>query len=225
MIISLTLTKAQQGKLKKIVKSGNSDKIRLTKEQLSSNEGPHFIKLNLGQTKQVMSAINRKKGVDLTMTKEQLVNMNKEQAGGFFFLPFLVAAAEAAAPYVVGAVGSYVAEKAVHAIGDALFGGGLKPYAKPPDMAGGAWYDSKIGEDTYLRSRDDKLTVCFEKNNPIRGRINPEKRGRSKGRPKGAKNKPKKGKPMLSIDFPDDGVEEMKGEGMCCSGKGKKKKR
>ena len=217
MIISLSLTKAQQGKLKKIVKSGNSDKIRLTKEQLSSNEGPHFIKLNLGQTKQVMSAINRKKGVDLTMTKEQLVNMNKEQAGGFFFLPFLVAAAEAAAPYVVGAVGSYVAEKAVSAIGDALFGGGLKPYAKP--QQGGAWYDSKIGEDTYLRSRDDKLTVCFEKNNPVKGRIVPERRGRSKGRPKGAKNKPKD-LPMLSIPFPEE--TKMGGDGMMGT---KKKKR
>ena len=223
MIISMTLTKAQQGKLKKIVKSGNSDKIRLTKSQLESNEGPHFIKLNLGQTKQVMSALNRKKGVDLTMTKEQLVSMNKQQSGGFFFLPFLVAAAEAAAPYVAGAVGSYVAEKAVHAIGDALFGGGLAPYKKPQE--GGAWFDSKIGEDTYLRSKDDKLTVCFEKNNPIKGRIEPQRRGRSKGRPKGAPNKPKKGKPMLTIDFPDDGVEEQKGEGMCCSGKGKKKKR
>jgi len=217
----LSLTKAQQGKLKKILKSGNSDKIRLTKAQLESNEGPHFIKLNVGQTKQVMSAINRKKGVDLMMTKDQLVNMNKQQSGGFFFLPFLVAAAEAAAPYVAGAVGSYVAEKAVHAIGDALFGGGLAPYKKP--QAGGAWYDSKVGEDTYLRSKDDKLTVCFEKNNPVRGKIVPEKRGRSKGRPKGAKNKPKKEKPMLTIDFPNDGVEEQKGEGMCCS-KGKKKK-
>jgi hypothetical protein len=189
----------------------------LTKAQLESNEGPHFIKLNLGQTKQVMSAINRKKGVDLTMTKEQLVTMNKQQTGGFFFLPFLVAAAEAAAPYVVGAVGSYVAEKAVHAIGDALFGGGLKPYAKPQE--GGAWYDSKVGEDTYLRSKDDKLTVCFEKNNPTRGKIVPEKRGRSKGRPKGARNKPKKEKPMLSIPFPE---EETKMEGQ---GHGKKKKR
>jgi hypothetical protein len=214
MIISLSLTKAQQGKLKKIFKSGNSDKIRLTKAQLVSNEGPHFIKLNLGQTKQVMSAINRKKGVDLAMTKEQLVTMNKQQAGGFFFLPFLAEAVAAAAPYVVGAVGSYVAEKAVHAIGDALFGGGLAPYKKPQE--GGAWYDSKQGEDTYLRSNKDTLTVCFEKSNPTKGKIVPEKRGRSKGRPKGAKNKPKKEKPMLSIPFP----EEMEGRGHS-----KKKKR
>jgi len=111
-----------------------------------------------------------------------------------------------------------VAEKAVSAIGDALFGGGLKPYAKP--QQGGAWYDSKVGEDTYLRSRDDKLTVCFEKNNPVKGRIVPERRGRSKGRPKGARNKPKKEKPMLSIDFPDDGESKMGGDGM-----GSKKKK
>lgn len=142
MIISCNLTKGQQAKLKKIVKSGNPDKIRLTKSQLEANSGHHFIKLNMDQTKQAMSALNRKKGMDLMLTKEQLVNMNKEQAGGFFFLPFLVEAATAAAPYVASAVGSFVAEKAVSAIGNALFGGGsqtgagLAPYKKPPAMEG-----------------------------------------------------------------------------------------
>lgn len=141
MIISCNLTKGQQAKLKKIVKSGSPDKIRLTKSQLEANSGQHFIKLNMEQTKQAMSALNRKKGMDLMLTKEQLVNMNKEQSGGFFFLPFLVEAATAAAPYVASAVGSFVAEKAVSAIGNALFGGGqggagLAPYKKPPAMEG-----------------------------------------------------------------------------------------
>ena len=141
MIITCSLTKSQQNKIKKIVKTGNSDKVRLTKEQLAANEGQHFIKLNLAQTKQAMSAINRKKGMDLTLTKQQLLDMNQEQSGNWFFLPFIISAAEAAAPYVASAVGSLVAEKAVSAIGNALFGGGqggagLAPYKKPQEGAG-----------------------------------------------------------------------------------------
>jgi len=141
MIISCNLTKGQQAKLKKIVKSGSPDKIRLTKSQLESNSGQHFIKLNMEQTKQAMSALNRKKGMDLMLTKEQLLDMSKEQAGGFFFLPFLAEAAAAAAPYVASAVGSFVAERAIGAIGNALFGGGqngsgLAPYKKPQEGAG-----------------------------------------------------------------------------------------
>ena len=136
MIISCNLIKAQQNKIKKIVKSGKTDKIRLTKDQLESNKGQHFIRLDLAQTKQAMSALNRKKGMDLTLTKEQIVSMNQEQAGGFFFLPFVAAAVEAAAPYVVGAIGSYVADKAVSAIGDAIFGGALEPYKKPLEGSG-----------------------------------------------------------------------------------------
>ena len=142
MIISCDLSKAQQAKLKKIVKTGNPDKVRLTKSQLESNKGQHFIKLNLEQTKQAMSALNRKKGMDLMLTKEQLVNMNQEQTAGFFFLPFLVEAATAAAPYVASAVGSFVAEKAIGAIGNALFGNGVQGgdglalYKKPQEGAG-----------------------------------------------------------------------------------------
>ena len=142
MIITCSLTKSQQNKIKKIVKTGNSDKVRLTKEQLAANEGQHFIKLNLAQTKQAMSAINRKKGMDLMLTKEQVLSMNKQQQGGWFFLPFIVEAATAAAPYVASAVATWGAEKAVSAIGNALFGGGaqdgagLAPYKKPPAMEG-----------------------------------------------------------------------------------------
>ena len=69
--------------------------------------------------------------------------MNRKQSGGFFFLPFLVEAATAAAPYVASAVGSFVAEKAIGAIGDALFGGdmgmegeGLELYRTPQIAAG-----------------------------------------------------------------------------------------
>jgi len=90
MIISCNLSKAQQAKLKKIVKTGTPDKVRLTKSQLEANSGQHFIKLNMEQTKQAMSALNRKKGMDLMLTKEQLLHMNQEQSGGFFFLPFLL---------------------------------------------------------------------------------------------------------------------------------------
>ena len=141
MIISCNLSKAQQSKLKKIVKTGNPDKVRLTKNQLEANSGQHFIKLNMEQTKQAMSALNRKKGMDLTLTKQQLLDMNQEQSGNWFFLPFIISAAEAAAPYVASAVGSLVAEKAVSAIGNALFGGGqggagLAPYKKPQEGAG-----------------------------------------------------------------------------------------
>jgi len=141
MIISCNLSKAQQAKLKKIVKSGNPDKVRLTKSQLQANSGQHFIKLNMEQTKQAMSALNRKKGMDLMLTKQQLLDMNQEQSGGWFFLPMLIGAAEAAAPYVASAVATWGAEKAVSAIGNALFGGGsqggagLAPY-KPPAMEG-----------------------------------------------------------------------------------------
>jgi hypothetical protein len=142
MIISCDLSKAQQAKLKKIVKSGNPDKVRLTKEQLESNKGQHFIKLNMEQTKQAMSALNRKKGMDLMLTKQQLLDMNQEQAGGWFFLPMLIGAAEAAAPYVASAVATWGAEKAVSAIGNALFGNGVQGgdglalYKKPQEGAG-----------------------------------------------------------------------------------------
>jgi len=124
MIISCNLSKTQQAKLKKIVKTGTPDKVRLTKSQLESNKGQHFIKLNMEQTKQAMSALNRKKGMDLTLTKQQLLDMNQEQAGGWFFLPMLIGAAEAAAPYVASAVATWGAEKAISSIGNALFGGG-----------------------------------------------------------------------------------------------------
>ena len=143
MIISLNLSKRQQTALRKIVKTGNSGKIRISKEQLLEGIGQHFIKLNLEQTKKAMSALNRKKGMELTLSKPQLIDMNRKQSGGFFFLPFLVEAATAAAPYVASAVGSFVAEKAIGAIGDALFGGdmgmdgeGLELYRKPQDGMG-----------------------------------------------------------------------------------------
>jgi hypothetical protein len=142
MIISCDLSKTQQAKLKKIVKTGNPDKVRLTKSQLESNKGQHFIKLNMEQTKQAMSALNRKKGMDLTLTKQQLLDMNQEQSGGWFFLPMLIGAAEAAAPYVASAVATWGAEKAISSIGNALFGGGaqdgagLALYKKPQEGAG-----------------------------------------------------------------------------------------
>ena len=142
MIISCNLSKTQQAKLKKIVKTGTPDKVRLTKSQLESNKGQHFIKLNMEQTKQAMSALNRKKGMDLTLTKQQLLDMNQEQAGGWFFLPMLIGAAEAAAPYVASAVATWGAEKAISSIGNALFGNGvqggdgLAPYKKPQEGAG-----------------------------------------------------------------------------------------
>ena len=143
MIISLNLSKRQQTALRKIVKTGNSGKIRISKEQLLEGIGQHFIKLNLEQTKKAMSALNRKKGMELTLSKPQLIDMNRKQSGGFFFLPFLVEAATAAAPYVASAVGSFVAEKAIGAIGDALFGGdmgmegeGLELYRTPQIAAG-----------------------------------------------------------------------------------------
>jgi len=196
MIISLDLTKGQQATLKKIVKSGNSGKIRLTKQQLEKGMGQHFLKLNMEQSKKVMSAMNRRKGLDIQFTKPQIVAMSQKQQGGFFFLPFLVAAAEAAAPYVASAVGGYVADKAIGAIGDALFGTGLEPYKAPP-QEGGAWYENK-GKDRetgepqkYSRSKKGVRTVCFVKGATTQPSINngakiaPQKRGRnSTGRPR-----------------------------------------
>jgi hypothetical protein len=69
MIISLNLSKRQQTALRKIVKTGNNGKIRISKDQLLEGIGQHFIKLNLEQTKKAMSALNRKKGMELTLSK------------------------------------------------------------------------------------------------------------------------------------------------------------
>ena len=65
MIVNTTLTKSQQDKLKKIMKSGTVGKLRLTEVQLKQDSGPHFLKLSQPQTKKVVSSINRNKGVDL----------------------------------------------------------------------------------------------------------------------------------------------------------------
>ena len=226
MIISVNLSKSQQATMKRIMKSGKSGKIRLTKSQIE-NGGPHYLKLNMPQAKKVMSAMNRKKGLDIEFTKPQIVAMSHKQQGGFIFLPFLVAAAEAAAPYVASAVGGYVADKAINYIGDALFGGGLQPYTP---QEGGAWYenkgkDKKTGEpQEYSRSGKRVRTVCFVKGPSTQPSINngrkiaPQVRGRSTGRPKNSKNKPK---PVLvpRDDEPMDGerkegdmegLEEMK---------------
>ena len=164
--------------------------------------------------------MNRKKGLDIEFTKPQIVAMSHKQQGGFFFLPFLVAAAEAAAPYVASAVGGYVADKAINYIGDALFGGGLQPYTP---QEGGAWYqnkgkDKKTGEpQEYSRSKKNVRTVCFVKGPSTAPSINdgakiaPQVRGRSKGRPKNSKNKPK---PVLVPRDNIEGVEERKGDDM-----------
>ena len=222
MIISLDLTKGQQATLKKIVKSGNSGKIRLSKSQLEKGMGQHFLKLNMEQSKKVMSAMNRKKGLDIEFTKPQIVAMSQKQQGGFVFLPFLIAAAEAAAPYVASAVGGYIADKAIGAIGDALFGTGLEPYRAPQE--GGAWYENK-GKDKktnepqkYSRSKRNVRTVCFVKGATTQPSINngqkiaPQKRGKnSTGRPRGvvdAQPRRRRGRPPLVPR--DDGVEEMK---------------
>jgi len=223
MIISLDLTKGQQATLKKIVKSGNSGKIRLTKSQLEKGMGQHFLKLNMQQSKKIMSAMNRKKGLDIEFTKPQIVAMSQKQQGGFVFLPFLIAAAEAAAPYVASAVGGYIADKAIGVIGDALFGTGLEPYRAPQE--GGAWYENK-GKDKqtnepqkYSRSKKNVRTVCFVKGPTTQPSINngqkiaPQKRGRnSTGRPAGVRDaqpRRRRGRPPL---VPRDGVEERKGE-------------
>ena len=129
MLINTEFTKSQQDKLKKIMKSGTVQKIRLTEEQLKMPRGPHFLKLSQPQTKLVTSSINRNKGVDLVITKGQLDDTMQEQQGGFFFLPFLVAAAELAGPAIASAAAGFVADKAISAIGNAIFGGGgLEPY-------------------------------------------------------------------------------------------------
>lgn len=199
MIISVNLSKSQQATMKRIMKTGNSGKLRLTKSQIEKG-GPHYLKLNMGQAKKVMSAMNRKKGLDIEFSKAQIVEMSHKQQGGFIFLPFLIAAAEAAAPYVASAVGGYVADKAINYIGDALFGTGLQPYTP---QEGGAYYenrgrDKKTGKaQEYTRSKKGVKTVCFVKGNSTQPSINngrkiaPQKRGRSTGRPKNSKNKPK----------------------------------
>ena len=216
MIISVNLSKSQQATMKRIMKSGKSGKLRLTKSQIE-NGGPHYLKLNMAQAKKVMSSMNRKKGLDIEFTKSQIVEMSHKQQGGFIFLPFLVAAAEAAAPYVASAVGGYIADKAINYIGDALFGTGLQPYTP---QEGGAWYenkgkDKKTGEpQSYSRSGKRVRTVCFVKGPSTAPSINngakiaPQTRGRSTGRPKNSKNKPK---PVL---VPRDNIEgeERKGD-------------
>lgn len=67
-------------------------------------------------------------------------------------------------------------------------GDGMKP------LGGGAWYESRPGEDTYFRSNAATRTVCFEKNNPVKGRIEPEKQRKAGRRRKPAvmEDKPKR---------------------------------
>ena len=176
MIISVDLSKSQQATMRRIMKSGNSGKVRLTKQQLTSADGEHLLKLSVPQARKVMSAINRQKGLDLEFSKNQIVSMAHEQRAGFFFLPFLVTAAEAAAPYVASAVGGYVADKAIGWIGDKLFGGdmmgeGYEMFDEP--MVGGAgWYESGKGEHM----------VCFDKTGKTKGKIKPKPRGKAKGK-------------------------------------------
>lgn len=179
MIISVDLSKTQQSTMKRIMKTGNSGKIRLTKNQLVAGDGEHFLKLSVPQARKVMSAINRQKGLDLEFTKSQIVSMAHEQKAGFVFLPFLIGAAEAAMPYVASAVGGYVADKAIGWIGDKLFGGdmlgaGYEMYDEP--MEGGAgWYESTAGEHL----------VCFDKTGKTKGKIKPRPHGKkAKGKKK-----------------------------------------
>ena len=165
MIISVDLSKTQQSTMKRIMKTGNIGKVRLSKNQLLAGDGEHFLKLSVPQARKVMSAINRQKGLDLEFTKSQIVDMSHEQKAGFVFLPFLIGAAEAAMPYVASAVGGYVADKAIGWIGDKLFGGdmmgdGYEMYDEM--MEGGAgWYESTDGEHM----------VCFDKTGKKKGKM------------------------------------------------------
>ena len=157
MIVNTTLTKSQQDKLKKIMKSGTVGKLRLTEVQLKQDSGPHFLKLSTPQTKKVVSSINRNKGVDLVLTKAQLQDMMQEQPGGFFFLPFLIAAAELAGPAIASAAAGFVADKAISAIGNAIFGGGLEPY-KEQEGQGLQPYKKQTGSGVAKKKTKKKTT-------------------------------------------------------------------
>jgi len=178
MIISVDLSKSQQATMKRIMKSGNSGKVRFSKEQLLAGDGEHFIKLSVPQARKVMSAINRQKGLDLEFTKSQIVSMAHEQRAGFFFLPFLITAAEAAAPYVASAVGGYVADKAIGWIGDKLFGGDMMGEGYEmfdESMVGGSgWYESTAGEHM----------VCFDKTGKKKGKMKAKPLNKAKGKKK-----------------------------------------
>lgn len=157
MIVNTTLSKSQQDKLKKIMKSGTVGKLRLTEVQLKQDSGPHFLKLSTPQTKKVVSSINRNKGVDLVLTKAQLQDMMQEQPGGFFFLPFLIAAAELAGPAIASAAAGFVADKAISAIGNAIFGGGLEPY-KEQEGQGLQPYKKQTGSGVAKKKTKKKTT-------------------------------------------------------------------
>ena len=157
MIVNTTLTKSQQDKLKKIMKTGTVGKLRLTEVQLKQDSGPHFLKLSPPQTKKVVSSINRNKGVDLVLTKAQLQDMMQEQPGGFFFLPFLIAAAELAGPAIASAAAGFVADKAISAIGNAIFGGGLEPY-KAQEGQGLKPYKKQTGSGVAKKKTKKKTT-------------------------------------------------------------------
>jgi hypothetical protein len=157
MIVNTTLSKSQQDKLKKIMKSGTVGKLRLTEVQLKQDSGPHFLKLSTPQTKKVVSSINRNKGVDLVLTKAQLQDMMQEQDAGFFFLPFLIAAAELAGPAIASAAAGFVADKAISAIGNAIFGGGLEPY-KEQEGQGLQPYKKQTGSGVAKKKTKKKTT-------------------------------------------------------------------
>jgi len=158
MIVNTTLTKSQQDKLKKIMKTGTVGKLRLTEVQLKQDSGPHFLKLSSPQTKKVVSSINRNKGVDLVLTKAQLQDMMEEQPGGWFFLPFIIAAAELAGPAIASAAAGFVADKAISAIGNAIFGGsGLEPY-KAQEGQGLQPYKKQTGAGVAKKKTKKKTT-------------------------------------------------------------------
>ena len=178
MIISVDLSKTQQSTMKRIMKTGNSGKVRLTKNQLLAGDGEHFLKLSVPQARKVMSAINRQKGLDLEFTKSQIVDMSHEQKAGFVFLPFLIGAAEAAMPYVASAVGGYVADKAIGWIGDKLFGG---------DMMGDGYemYDETLeGGAGWFESTGKENIECFGKTGKKKGKMKTKPLKTTKGKKK-----------------------------------------
>tara|TARA_R110001632_G_scaffold68922_1_gene161604 strand:+ start:870 stop:1661 length:792 start_codon:yes stop_codon:yes gene_type:complete len=92
MIFQLNLTDYQKQKMLNILRTGKSQGIRFSKDQLLQDKGNVLFKLEFDQLKRVYSALKSKhnKGVDLYITKKQIISHLPKYNGGHINMPFIL---------------------------------------------------------------------------------------------------------------------------------------
>ena len=77
---NVNLSKSQQTKLNKAVKSNEAVTLRITPENISANSDSPIILLTKGQVEKIDKAVNLGRSTDITLSKTQL---SKIKSGGF----------------------------------------------------------------------------------------------------------------------------------------------